>query len=122
MVHDRAIREAEVGLKGKGRQAKAAFRCLDYLCPLQLAAEQYFASLAYGVPALEQVPAGHGDPFSAHTPPEQLPLPFIRSAEAAVIKTTELKNANDNASTKLFISISSRRTHCECAMFFIQSN
>jgi len=32
-----------------------------------------------------------------------LPLPFIRSAEAAVVKTTELKNASDNATTKLFL-------------------
>jgi hypothetical protein len=29
--------------------------------------------------------------------PEQLPLPFILSADAAVVRTTELKNTNDNA-------------------------
>jgi len=55
----------------------------------QLAAEQYLTSWAYGVPALEQVPAGHAAFtafFSAHTPPEQLPLPFIRSAEASIVK------------------------------------
>jgi hypothetical protein len=48
-------------------------------------------SLAYGVPALEQVPAGHAafDPavfFPAHTPPEQLPVPLIRSAKAPLVK------------------------------------
>jgi len=74
---------------------------------LQFAAEQYLASFAYGVPALEQVPAGHGTPFSAHTPPEQLPLPFIRSAEAPVAKITELKSVNDNAAIKVLIPISS---------------
>lgn len=76
----------------------------------QFAAEQYLTSLAYGVPALEQVPAGHADgPCWAHTPPEQLPLPFCRSAEAVVVRTTELKNTNDNATTKIFIPISSPR-------------
>jgi hypothetical protein len=52
-------------------------------------------SLAYGVPAFEQVPAGHAVPvpvpvtfpFSVHTPPAQLLVPVIRpSAEAAVVK------------------------------------
>jgi hypothetical protein len=50
-------------------------------------------SLAYGVPALEQVPAGHAVPvpfafpLSVHTPPAQLLAPLIRpSAEAAVVK------------------------------------
>jgi hypothetical protein len=82
----------------------------------QLAAEQYFTSLAYGVPALEQVPTGHAVPLSLplllHTPPEQLPWPLIRpsdAAEAVVVKTTELKNTNDNAVTKIFIPISSPR-------------
>jgi hypothetical protein len=53
--------------------------------------------MAYCVPALEQVPAGHATVFlaSVHTPPEQLPLPFIRSAEALVVRTIELKNASD---------------------------
>jgi hypothetical protein len=71
-------------------------------------------SLAYCVPILEQVPAGHcvplsvRIPLSVHTPPEQLPLPLIRlSAEAVVVRTTELKNTNDNATTKNFIPISS---------------
>jgi hypothetical protein len=49
-------------------------------------------SLARGVPILEQVPTGQAAPLaaaaplSAHTPPEQLPLPLIRSAEASVVK------------------------------------
>lgn len=73
-------------------------------------------SLAYGVPILEQVPAGHGVPLailplSVHTPPEQLPMPVIRlSAEAVVVRTAELKNTkntNDNGTTKNFIPISS---------------
>jgi hypothetical protein len=62
----------------------------------QFAAEQYLASLAYGVPALEQVPAGHGTPLSVHTPPEQLPLPVIRpsdAAEASGIDKLKIANA-----------------------------
>ena len=77
----------------------------------QFAAEQYLASLAYGVPALEQVPAGHGTPLSVHTPPVQLPLPFIWFAEAEVVRTTELKSANENTTIKTFIVIPS---HARC--------
>jgi hypothetical protein len=52
-----------------------------------LAAEQFLTSKAFGVPALEQVLAGHGVPLSVQTPPEQLPLPFILPAEASFVKT-----------------------------------
>jgi hypothetical protein len=71
---------------------------------LQFLTEQYLTSWAIDVPILEQVPAGQGTPLFAHTPPEQLPLPFMIPAEAAVGRTTELKNTNDNAVTKNFIS------------------
>jgi hypothetical protein len=60
-------------------------------------------SWAFGVPALEQVPAGHAT--VVQTPPEQLPAPLIRpscAAEAA----TELKNTNDNAIAKIFMPVS----------------
>jgi hypothetical protein len=40
---------------------------------------------------LEQVPAGKAAPLFAHTPPEQLPLPFMIPAKAEVGRTTELK-------------------------------
>jgi hypothetical protein len=69
--------------------------------------EQYLTSWAIDVPILEQVPAGQATPLFAHTPPEQLPLPFMIPAKAEVGRTTELKNANDNAVTKIFISKSS---------------
>ena len=42
-------------------------------------------------------------PWLAQTPPEQLPLPFILSADAAVVMATELKNTN--ARTKIFMPI-----------------
>jgi len=75
--------------------------------PLQFLAEQYLTSWAIDVPILEQVPAGHATPLLAHTPPEQLPLPFMMPAKDAVGRATELKNMNDNAVTKIFISNSS---------------
>ena len=60
----------------------AASRFSSYF--LQLALEQNLTSMAVFVPALEQVPAGHVT--LVHTPPEQLPMPFIRSAKASVVK------------------------------------
>ena len=74
--------------------------------PLQFLTEQYLTSWAIDVPILEQVPAGQATPLFAHTPPEQLPLPFMIPAKAAVDRT-ELKNTNDNAVTKIFNSNSS---------------
>jgi hypothetical protein len=76
---------------------------------VQFLAEQFLTSLAIDVPVLEQVPAGHGTPLLVHTPPEQLPLPSIIPAEAVVGRTTELKNTNDNAIRKIFVSNSSLR-------------
>jgi hypothetical protein len=54
-------------------------------------------------------------PPPVQTPPAQLPLPFIRSAKAAVVKTVEPKNAIDSAIAKALIAISSSIAHCERA-------
>ena|ERR1700756_825268 len=45
-------------------------------------------------------PDDHSVPPPVHTPPEQLPLPFIRLAEAAVVRTIEPNNAIDKAIAK----------------------
>jgi hypothetical protein len=65
-------------------------------------------SLADGVPDLEQVPAGHAVPWTVHTPPEQLPLAFIRSADASVVKIgagiDKLRIANATAANPAIIN------------------
>ena len=50
-------------------------------------------------------PDDHNVPPPVHTPPVQLPLPFIRLAEAAVVKIIELKNAIDSAIAKVLITM-----------------
>jgi len=63
---------------------KAAYFLWDYFFR-QFALEQNLTSIAWLVPALEQVPAGHVT--LVHTPPEQFPIPFIALAEASAVKS-----------------------------------
>ena len=69
--------------KQRGPPTEAASRLSAYFFR-QLALEQFLMSMASDFPALEQVPTGHDT--LVHVPPEQLPLPSIRPAEASVVK------------------------------------
>ena len=71
----------------------------------QLAGEQFLASYASRVPAFEHDPAGHVT--LVHTPPAQFPLPFIRSADASVVRIgaaiEKLSNASKRAAKAMEI-------------------
>ena len=74
----------------------------------QVAGPQLFLTLVVlGALGGLAAPVFHNDPPPVHTPPAQLPLPFIRSAKAALVRAIELKNATDKVIAKIFISISS---------------
>ena len=56
-------------------------------------------------------PDDHTVPPPVHTPPEQLPLPFIRSAKASLVQIDRQKTAraiDANPAIKHFINLPSR--------------